>query len=176
MTWLPYFAYGSNLHPLRLRLRACSARKIGRAVLRGYSLRFHKRGLDGSSKCDAVLTGRREDMLQGIVYRVAKRDWRALDRAEDLGRGYERVRLCVSVGSRRRVVYAYRARPGAIVQGLRPFDWYLDYVVRGALYHGLSRRYIRTIAGEWVVRDRNAARRTCNLGISSRGGKPLRSR
>ena len=37
-----YFAYGSNLHPPRLRARTPSARALGRADLEGYRLLFHK--------------------------------------------------------------------------------------------------------------------------------------
>ena len=50
---LLYFAYGSNLHPERLRERVPSAESLGVARLEAHVLRFHKRGRDGSGKCDA---------------------------------------------------------------------------------------------------------------------------
>lgn len=46
-----YFAYGSNLCVRRLRRRVPSARALGPARLDGWTLRWHKRGEDGSGKC-----------------------------------------------------------------------------------------------------------------------------
>jgi hypothetical protein len=173
---LYYFAYGSNLHPLRLRRRAPSARVIGRAQLRGYRLRFHKRGRDGTAKCDAWRTERRTDLVQGVVYRIARGDRRALDFAEDLGRGYEIRPLWVSVGSRRRIVFAYLTRREAIADELLPFDWYLDYVVRGGQHHGLPGRYLSMLRRQEVLRDPNAARRRVNRRVLLSDERPYRRR
>ena len=63
-----YFAYGSNLHPARLAARTPSCHALGRAVLARHVLRFHKRGRDGSAKCDAWFTGDPTDRLYGVVY------------------------------------------------------------------------------------------------------------
>lgn len=171
-----YFAYGSNLHPLRLRSRAPSARVVGRAGLRGYRLRFHKRGRDGSAKCDARWTGRRSDLVYGVVYSIARGDRRALDLAEDLGRGYDRERVWVSLGVRRRVVFAYLTRREAIEEELRPLDWYLDFVSRGARHHGLPGRYLLEIEREEVLRDPHGARRRFNRRVLLSGAPPYRRR
>lgn len=44
-------AYGSNLHPLRLRKRVSTANLIGIVEMQGYQLAFHKRSTDESGKC-----------------------------------------------------------------------------------------------------------------------------
>ena len=165
-----YFAYGSNLHPGRLRGRAKSARVLGPAFLRGYRSGFRKRGRDGSAKCDIWPTGRRRDLVQGVVYRIARGERRLIDRAEDLGRGYEMVRLRVSMDGRPRQVFAYLALPDAVVEGLLPFDWYLDYMVRGGRYHRLPGRYLAALTRIGGLRDPNAARRRLNLRVSRRTG------
>jgi len=117
---LYYFAYGSNLHPLRLRERARSARVLGRGHLRGYRLRFHKRGRDLSAKCDAWWTGRREYLVQGVVYRIGRGDRRLIDRAEDRGRGYDSVRLLVSMRGRPRLVFTIWPVPRPSRRGCSP--------------------------------------------------------
>ncbi|MEA3274376.1 MAG: gamma-glutamylcyclotransferase family protein [Pseudomonadota bacterium] len=170
-----YFAYGSNLHPLRLRLRTPSARLFGRAQLRGHRLRFHKRGRDGSAKCDAWRTGRSEDVVHGVVYRVARRDRLDLDRAEDLGRGYDRVRRWVSVNGRTRAVFTYVARPEAIVDDLMPFDWYLGYVLRGARHQGLPGAYVSGLDRVESLRDEDGGRRRRNRRVMLRS-RPFRRR
>jgi gamma-glutamylcyclotransferase (GGCT)/AIG2-like uncharacterized protein YtfP len=176
MGHLYYFAYGSNLHPLRLHGRAPSARVLGRAWLRGCRLRFHKRGRDGSAKCDAWRTGWRGDLVHGVVYQVARGDRQALDRVEDVGCGYDRTLVWVSVGGRRRAVFTYLARPEAIAEGLRPFDWYLGYVVSGARHHGLPGRYLAGLRREEALRDGDAPRRLLNRRVLLRGAPPYRRR
>ena len=176
MDRLYYFAYGSNLHPERLRTRAPSARVLGNARLRGYRLRFHKRGRDSSAKCDAWRTGQRTDLVHGVVYSIARSDGRALDLAEDLGRGYDREPVWVTLGVRRRIVFSYLTRPEAIDDDLRPLDWYLDYVLRGARHHGLPGRYLSRIARENAVQDPERARRRVNRCVLLTGAKPYRPR
>jgi gamma-glutamylcyclotransferase (GGCT)/AIG2-like uncharacterized protein YtfP len=171
-----YFAYGSNLHPLRLRLRAPGARALGPARLRRYSLRFHKLGRDGSGKCDASYTGCRTDLVHGVVYRVARRDLRTLDRAEDAGRGYRCERVTVDFGGRRRLVVTYTALPAAIRAGRFPFDWYLGFVARGARHHGLPGAYVSVLEGSSAVRDSHRGRTHHHLRIMRIGAPPYRRR
>jgi hypothetical protein len=45
-----YFAYGSNLHPLRLQERVPSAALLGWTHLHGWELRFDKRGRTDGQK------------------------------------------------------------------------------------------------------------------------------
>ena len=73
-SFLRYFAYGSNLSTPRLRGRVPSACKLGVATLAAHRLVFHKLGRDGSAKCDALYTGRQEDIVRGVVFEMPLRD------------------------------------------------------------------------------------------------------
>jgi len=137
-----YFAYGSNLHPERLRRRTPSARVIGTALLSGHQLCFHKMGLDGSAKCDALRTGNPQHRVYGVIYDIEERQRVDLDRAESCGVGYDARLVRLHCDGRRLSAWSYHAREEAIVNGLRPFGWYLDYVVAGARHHGLPTPYI----------------------------------
>lgn len=138
-----YFAYGSNLFSPRLRFRVPGCRVAGVARLPQYQLRFHKRGSDGSAKCDAFRTGRAEDFVIGVVYEIPPSEKKLLDRFEGLGRGYDdaSVTLLTAEGT---VVTAstYVASPAAIDATLRPFGWYKDFVLRGAAEHALPDDYV----------------------------------
>ena len=71
-----YAAYGSNLHPRRLRERIRSATLRGTSFLHKYTLQFHKRGQDRSAKCGF------SDCGQGMhvaVYEVDDADRKVLD-------------------------------------------------------------------------------------------------
>ena len=156
-----YFAYGSNLHPLRLAERTPSCRAIGPARLRGYALRFHKRSLadgDESGKCDAFATGSPDDVLHGAVYRIDLDDRPLLDAAEGNGRGYDRVVRQAETSAGSMAVELYVAQAGWIDPALRPFDWYLELVVRGAAHHGLPIDYRREVERTRVKRDADARR------------------
>jgi len=159
-----YFAYGSNLHPERLRERTPSAQVIGPAVLPGHELHFHKLGRDGSAKCDARQTDDPRHVVHGVVYRIEERHRAELDRAESRGVGYDVRIVRLRTGSRQLQAWTYHARDAAIVSGLKPFDWYLDYVVAGARYHGLPRPYINALMEVESRRDpvgwRDALNRT----------------
>ena len=85
---LHYFAYGSNMSIARLRSRVPSARSLGCCRLEEHDLRFHKAGRDGSAKCDALHTGRKQDLVHGVLFRIDALERPALDMAEGLGHGY----------------------------------------------------------------------------------------
>ena len=81
-----YAAYGSNLHPRRLRERIRSAKLRGTSFLHKYTLQFHKRGQDRSAKCGF------SDCGQGMhvaVYEVDNVDRKTLDAIEGVGKGYD---------------------------------------------------------------------------------------
>ena len=71
-----YAAYGSNLHPQRLRERIRSATLRGTGFLREYTLRFHKRGQDNSAKCGFSDCG---EGLHVAVYEMNAADRTVLD-------------------------------------------------------------------------------------------------
>lgn len=163
-----YFAYGSNLHPERLRRRAPSAQAIGTAELPGHELCFRKQGRDGSAKCDARQTGDPRHTVHGVVYRIEERHRAELDRAESRGVGYEARIVALRIGARQLHAWTYRARDTAVVSRLRPFDWYLDYVVAGARYHGLPRSYIAALLRVASMQDPVERRGALNRAILGR--------
>ena len=136
------FAYGSNLDSRRMRGRTPSARAVGVATLQGHDLRFHKRGLHcGTGKADAFPTGEDAHCVHGVIYEIARDELPDLDRAESLGISYDRVervvRLETEGGSVEVTAWVYVAREDQIDSGLRPLEWYLEHVLRGAREHGL---------------------------------------
>lgn len=159
-----YFAYGSNLSTPRLRVRTASARALGVAVLVGHRLEFHKVGRDGSAKCDAFGTGHPEDRVIGVVFDIEDAELPELDRAEGLGRGYDRTRVAVtSVTGDSVVVLTYCAT--RIDASLRPFHWYKEHVLRGAREHGLPGDYIEWIDAIGSIADPDAARHERELAV-----------
>jgi len=133
------------------------------AVLDGHALHFHKRGADGSAKCDVVPRG--GSRVYGVVFRVHPNDLARLDAAEQ---GYDRVTLHVSDGTTDVAVFTYRARPDRIVPGLKPYGWYRDLVVLGARHHGLPAGYVAAIEAVTARDDPDAARAAAMDGLLAR--------
>lgn len=158
---LHYFAYGSNLHPLRLGARVPSAELLGVAVLPGRELRFCKRSVDGSAKC-TVGPGRESQRVLGAVFRIAQHEKALLDKAEGLGSGYAEAweRLVVDGGSLN--VFYYVAEAAHVDPDLRPYHWYKQLVLAGARYHEFAPGYVGAIESVESVEDPDAERRAAN--------------
>jgi hypothetical protein len=167
---LKYFAYGSNLHSRRFRERVASGRLLGVTELIGHSLRFHKRGRDGSGKCNAWPTGRQADRVIGVLYEMAAHDKGVLDAIEGVGKGYDLVTRYFLVSGKEHEAFFYQAHPEHIDNALRPFTWYKALVVHGCRAHRLPQSYIRRIEEVEALRDADAARRATHHRILEAGG------
>lgn len=139
-----YFAYGSNLHPLRLQERVPSARVIGVSSLERHLVVYGKRGLDGSGKCTVTPECGIRGRVHGVLFEMAITERRALDAAE--GPAYERKVATFHLGGGRLQGFYYEARSLVEDEFLAPFDWYRDLVVAGARFHTLPERHVADLA------------------------------
>lgn len=161
-----YFAYGSNMHTPRLRFRVRGCKVIGIATLVGHELRFHKASKDGSGKCDACWTGSPTDLIVGVLYTLPASQKSALDRAEGLGQGYDEATITVVTAEGEAIdAVAYFASDGAKDEKRKPYQWYKDFVERGAREHDLPEDYIqRFIVNVEAVPDPDANRDKARRG------------
>lgn len=160
MPTVRYLAYGSNLYPPRLAARLEEVKVLGVVALPGWSLRFHKRGADGSGKCDLIADA--EDIAFGAIYEISLVDRARLDQIEGVGHGYHGDLIDVAQYGE---VYVYRAERSYIDTSLEPFDWYHEFVLAGARHHALPPDYIGRIQDVVPIPDRNDRRRAENLAI-----------
>lgn len=118
-----YAAYGSNLHPLRLKARIPAAELLGTAFLPGWELKFHKRGGDGSGKGNIVASA---GGVYVAVYDIADDGMAKLDGIE--GAGYRRERIEIPDFGE---CFTYVAEDSHVDDALKPFDWYREMVLLG---------------------------------------------
>ncbi len=156
MRFLRYAAYGSNLHPARLRARVPSARLLGIGHLPNQSLCFHKKGKDGSGKCSIRKSGAG---VHVAVYEIRSNDKPRLDRVEHAGIGYAVEDLEVQDFGE---CFTYRATEAHIVEGLAPYCWYREMVLRGFEVHGFPQPYIDVVRSVPGVSDPDSERRRKN--------------
>lgn len=162
-----YFAYGSNMLLARIRQpdRVPDARAVATALLSGHILKFHKRGSDGSAKCDAFATGDLRDVVHGVVFEVEASGRNALDRVEGLGRGYSEKKVHVTSPDGSWSVYFYVAEASHIDGSLKPYAWYKEIVLAGAMQNSLPRDYIRRIDEVEAVNDPDLRRAARQRGL-----------
>ena len=156
MTTIHYLAYGSNLHPLRLVDRVPSATLIGTVEMPDRKLTFHKRSKDKSGKCNFYEEeGAR---MHGAVFALDSREKPELDRFEGLGYGYNEQLVTLQVRDTPYEAFVYVAASTHIDTNLRPYDWYKEYVVLGARYHGFPSEYLAELEQVESIADRDKDR------------------
>lgn len=164
---MKYFAYGSNMSSRRLKYRTPNVECIGVYMLKQYDLRFHKRSVDGSGKCDAFFTGHDDDLTWGVVYEIDEEEKLYLDTIEGVGKGYEIQNVVVHDELGEKLdVFMYVATdidPAAI-----PYSWYKIHVLTGALESYLPQAYLEKINAVDVIADDNKARELQELAIYKR--------
>ena len=159
-----YFAYGSNMSIKRFKQRVTSATFVGQYILAEHRLKFHKIGKDYSGKCDAYLTGNQEDIVFGVVFNFDLKEKHQLDRAEDLGVGYQdkKVRLVNPEG---KILEAYTYYAIKINPMLKPFSWYKEHVIAGARKARFPENYLNYIIDYPEIEDHNKDREKLELSI-----------
>lgn len=158
-----YFAYGSNMLQRRLTERIGSVALTGTGALAGYQLRFHKRSRDGSGKCNLYFTGHGRDVARGVIYSLRRDQRIRLDEHE--GHGYQPRPVLVHTGLRRIRALTYIAPADFLDEALRPYDWYLDFVIAGARQHGLEQYYVDALGRVSPVTDRDRQRAAFNARL-----------
>ncbi|MEM7251198.1 MAG: gamma-glutamylcyclotransferase family protein [Pseudomonadota bacterium] len=161
-----YLAYGSNMAPPRIEARLGACVFIGIGWLEETRIAFHKRGRDGSGKCNAHLTGNPEDRLYGVLFGLSEAQGRTLDGFE--GPGYYRRVMPVRTDAGVRFAYTYVAKDAHVTDGLIPYDWYKAFVVSGASEAGLPVGYQTKLAKVPANVDPDESRRSINFDILAR--------
>lgn len=156
-----YLAYGSNLHPARLQARLPSSVLVARVEIPGRMLVYHKRGQDGSGKCNLVETDSGA-LSYGALYQLDSRDVETLDRIEA---GYRRADISLLMDGQQVSAFTYLARESMIAPQLRPFDWYQKLVIVGAQYLGIHSGYLQQLQCWPCLYDTDASRRTQQLQL-----------
>lgn len=162
-----YFAYGSNMHVGRIVQRLSHVRFAEPATLAGHTLRFHKRGRDGSGKCNVLPDP--GSSVAGAVFTLDSSALSRLDRIE--GSGYRRVPVIVTGirSGRRYRANCYAAKTTAIDDARIAYEWYRDIVVAGAAALGLPAEYVEWLRSFPARPDPNRRRQQRNMAVMARG-------
>lgn len=142
----------------RFLARIPYAQHFSTGEVKNHTLKFHKISqIDGSGKCDIYKTNKSIDSVRGVIYQVSIEDKKNLDVIEGLGLGYEEKAVTVVLDNGGKVealaYYAITVNPL-----LKPFNWYKEHVLRGAIENNLPGYYIDEIARVESVEDHDKVR------------------
>jgi hypothetical protein len=151
-----YFAYGSNLHPVRLQERVPSARLVGTGVLPGHDVLFGKRGMDGSGKCSVARGVGSDDGVHGALFEMLRHERGVLDAAE--GPDYARKHAAFALNGVTVNAFYYEAKVLHVGEFLPPFYWYRELVLAGARFNALPDAYVRGLAAAECMPDPDEVR------------------
>lgn len=166
MSELLYLAYGSNLHPVRIRERIPSAQFIGTTSVPGYRLSFSKRGADHSGKGHIHSTDDKQIQLFGAIYKIDSNHRQILDKIE--GPGYVPRSIEVLWKERPINCFVYFGEDSHLDESLKPFHWYKSLVVLGAQFNRFPEDYINPIQLTESVQDPDTTRRRSNEVLISK--------
>ena len=154
-----YFAYGSNLHPVRLGERLPRAKLAGTTTLPGFRVQFNKRSADGSAKCSIMANPEPGQLVHGSVFEIDADERSILDGIEGLGKGYSERRVVADLDGVAIDMFTYVVEASHIVSDWRPYDWYKELVLLGARHHGFPSEYVERIAAMPSMPDQESQRR-----------------
>ncbi len=144
-----YFAYGSNMNPVRVRERGLNVLTCEAATLAGFALRFDKVSSLHPSESHANIVREPGASVEGVLYELASHDdILRMDRFENTPVNYSREVVLAETAEGSRPAWTYFANPAVRAEGLVPSDDYLAHLLAGRDF--LSVGYladIRRLAG-----------------------------
>ncbi|MGB0521366.1 MAG: gamma-glutamylcyclotransferase family protein [Flammeovirgaceae bacterium] len=151
------FSYGSNLYLPRLLSRVGKAQFVSIAVLPDYQLSFRKLGRDGSGK--ATVSKQKNQVVWGSVCALSQDAKRLLDRCEGIGLHYVEQGVEVFTPEGQTLsVFTYQAASHKIQEGLKPFHWYKQYLLKGGELLNLPTFYQQQLVQMDSIPDHDAER------------------
>jgi len=128
---IKYFAYGSNMCVTRMIKRGVTPLSRTQGILNNYVLKFNKK----SSKGDWSFANIEEsegDAVEGIIFEIRESHLEKLDKFEGAPVHYRREKINVSSCGNKIECITYIAQNDYIVEGLKPTDDYMKFLIEGS--------------------------------------------
>jgi hypothetical protein len=153
-----YFAYGSNLHPYRLKARISLTDQFHIAKLEGATLTFNKPADDGSAKANIRFTDNTDSIVYGVLYELPKDAWGEIRKLEVEKFGYKDINIEVITNSEKIAARTFFYDGVYCTHKVKPYTWYLNLILAGAKYHKFPKAYIKAIEDNITIVDINESR------------------
>jgi hypothetical protein len=142
--------------------RVPSAELLGVAKNPRHMLAFHKKSIDGSSKCNMFKSKYESDLVYGAIYKLKPEHKVDLDRFENKGYGYVDNEIMLNHNGNEYTCFTYLAQQSHVFDNLKPYHWYKRLVVLGAQHLGFPDSYIASIEAVESMEDPDLVRKKEN--------------
>ena len=162
-----YFAYGPNMFTFGLEKKIGGVEILGIGKLFKYILEFNVPSPDDSLKANALFTGNNEDEVIGIVFKINTNRKEDLDKAEGLGIGYTEKEIEIELIEKEEKLNAFTYVANNIDNSgsSKPYDWYLELIIKGAEEHQLPKEYVSKIQSTFSKEDPHPFRKNIKTNI-----------
>jgi len=158
----------------RLQARVPSAKPIGIYQLENFKLDFSMHGFDDSAKCN-ILPCTENGSVYGVLFLIDAAERIHLDKAEQLGEGYELIESSVYLhkthSDKPQHIEVNQHQPCFFYTALRthnhlkPYHWYKHHVVFGAEEAGLPACSIQALQAFDSIDDHDRERHQEQMAI-----------
>ncbi len=128
---MKYFAYGSNMDPVRMKARGTDATGRCHAVLKNYSLKFNKMAQDKSAKIGegkGNIVSNIGESVEGAIYEIKVSGINKLDKFEGYPNQYDKITIQVQLDNESEIeAFTYIAKSDKIRDELKPTTEYLSH-------------------------------------------------
>ncbi|NPV13004.1 MAG: gamma-glutamylcyclotransferase [Ignavibacteria bacterium] len=130
-----YFAYGSNMSLTRMAQRGVVINQYKPAKLKNFELKFNK--ISKTQGAVANIVPNEGSIVEGVLYEIE--DIAVMDKFESFPKHYKRTLVEIDGIS----AWVYIAQPEYIVEGLKPNQEYLNYLLEAKDF--LSEEYYQKL-------------------------------
>ena len=146
--------------------RCPTAEKKSNCKIKKYRLRFWKKSRDESGKCYIEYTGNDEDVVHGVLFSIDEIDHGYLNKEEGAtsqNPGYKEEKVSVITDDGEVQAFTYMINgEDKIDKTRKPYHWYRNQVVQGAIENDLPKDYIKTIEDVEFTIDKYEGRVSMN--------------
>ncbi len=131
-----YFAYGSNMNPVRMQARGIAFNRSLAGMLPGFQLCFNKRASGKDNVAYANIAYARGGRVEGGLYQLHKPDdIKLMDPFEGNPIRYSREVYAIDTAEGTINAWVYVANRALLGTGLLPERRYLDHLLAGREFH-----------------------------------------
>lgn len=151
ITAMKYFAFGSNLDPVRMKQRGVAFTSRQKALLGDYELAFNKMNHQRPGSAFANIMPKPGGVVEGLLYEIDEQGLKNLDKYEGVPKHYTRKEVTLWLPETNEKVRAvtYIAQKKMVQKGLKPTKIYLSHLLAGKKF--LSAGYFARLNNQPTV-------------------------
>ena len=125
-----YFAYGSNMDPIRMKNRRIDFLDRKKGILNDYKLVFNKKASSNPKMGYANIEKELGAIVEGVLYRIKGEDFFKLDHFEGFPKHYTKIDVIIKNDKDEKIEsITYKAQKDEIQENIKPSKKYIRHLL-----------------------------------------------